>query len=157
MATKHLKETSYCGLYCADCPFQGTIPDLARDLRKELRKYKFEKAAEVIPFPEFKKYDDCYEVLGAMVKLRCGGCRGGFRSKYCNIAKCATEKGFEGCWECSKVEGCKEFEFLEATHGDANTKNLKNIAKTGVDEWADGSRLWYSAPAKSSKPPASKK
>lgn len=116
MATKHLKGTSYCGLYCADCPFQGTIPDLARDLRKELRKYKFEKAAEVIPFPEFKKYDDCYEVLGAMVKLRCGGCRGGFRSKYCNIAQCSTKKGFEGCWECSEVEGCKELEFLEASH-----------------------------------------
>jgi len=157
MSTKRLLGTSYCGLYCADCPFQGTIPDLARDLRKELRKYKFEKAAEVIPFPEFEKYDDCYEVLGAMVKLRCGGCRGGFRSKYCNIAKCAMEKGVEGCWECSEVEGCKEFEFLEATHGDANKKNLKKITRVGVDEWIEGARLWYSAPAKSSKPPASKK
>lgn len=157
MATKHLKGTSYCGLYCADCPFQGTIPDLARDLRKELRKYKFEKAAEVIPFPEFKKYDDCYEVLGAMVKLRCGGCRGGFRSKYCNIAQCSTKKGFEGCWECSEVEGCKELEFLEATHGDANKKNLKKITKVGVYEWADGEPIWYSTPAKRARPGASKK
>jgi len=91
-----------------------------------------------------------------MVKLRCGGCRGGFRSKYCNIAKCATEKGFEGCWECSKVEGCKEFEFLEGDARRCNTKNLKNISETGVDEWADGPAL-VSAPAKSSKPPCLKK
>jgi hypothetical protein len=153
MATKHLKGTSYCGLYCADCPFQDTIPDLARDLRKELRKYKFEKAAEVIPFPEFKKYDDCYEVLGAMVKLRCGGCRGGFRSKYCNIAKCAVKKGFG---ECADFDGCKELVFLEAAHGDAHKKNLRKIARVGVDEWAEGEPLWYSPPAKPARPGASK-
>ena len=37
---------TYCGLCCLDCHgFTGTIPDLARDLRKELRTYKYDKFA----------------------------------------------------------------------------------------------------------------
>ena len=82
MSDDNLRRTAYCGLYCDDCSFgQGTIPDLARDLRKELREARFAEIAGSIPFPEFKKYDDCYEVLGAMVKLRCKGCRGGSRRR----------------------------------------------------------------------------
>jgi hypothetical protein len=35
MAEDQLKKTAHCGLYCGDCSFdKGTIPDLARDLRK---------------------------------------------------------------------------------------------------------------------------
>ena len=158
MAANHLDKTAYCGLFCGDCAFGlGTVPDLARDLRKELRKIKFDRIADSIPFPEFKKYADCYEVLGAMVKLRCGGCRGGFRSKYCNIAQCSLKKGYAGCWECADFEGCKELVFLEAAHGEAHKKNLRKIAKVGVDEWAEGEPLWYSPPAKRTKPGSSKK
>ncbi|MGZ7210386.1 MAG: hypothetical protein ACXVHV_10935 [Methanobacterium sp.] len=42
---------SYCGLYCGDCHgYTGSIADLARDLRKELRKYKFKEVAKVNAF-----------------------------------------------------------------------------------------------------------
>lgn len=144
-----MSRTSYCGLYCGDCAFgTGRIPDLARDLRKELRANRFDKVAEVIPFPEFKKYSDCYEVLGAMVKLRCKGCRGGSRSKFCNIAGCAMKKGLDGCWECADFESCQKLVFLEPVHGDGHLKNLKAIRKSGVDAWAEGKRHWYSAPRK---------
>jgi hypothetical protein len=150
MPDKHLDKTTYCGLYCGDCAFGlGTIPDLARDLRKELRANRFDKVAESIPFPEFKKYDDCYEVLGAMVKLRCKGCRGGSRSRFCNIAKCAQGHEFVGCWECDEMESCLKLDFLVPVHGDAHIRNLKAIGKLGVDEWAEGGkRLWYNAPRK---------
>jgi len=145
MATDHTARTAYCGLYCGDCAFgKGTIPDLARDLRKELRDSRFDKVAQVIPFPEFQKYNDCYEALGAMVKLRCKGCRGGFRSKYCNVAQCAIKKGFEGCWECDDFADCETLAFLEPVHGDAHLKNLRKIKKVGIDEWAQGKRLSYS-------------
>ena len=44
MAANHLDKTAYCGLFCGQCAFGlGTVPDLARDLRKELRKIKFDK------------------------------------------------------------------------------------------------------------------
>jgi Protein of unknown function (DUF3795) len=144
MPEDHLKKTSYCGLYCGDCAFRrGTIPDLARDLRKELRDNRFDKVAEAIPFPEFKKYPDCYEVLGAMVKLRCKGCRGGSRSGFCNIAKCAIGKGFDGCWECDAFSDCRKLDFLATVHGDAHLKNLRAIKRVGVQEWAEGKRNWY--------------
>ena len=61
---------AYCGLYCEDCHgFNGRIPDLARDLIKELREARYDKFAEFISgygFGEdFKNYEECYKVLGA--------------------------------------------------------------------------------------------
>lgn len=145
MPARHIEKTSYCGLYCDDCPFGGgTIPDLARDLRKALREARFDRVAEAIPFPEFKSYPECYEALGAMVKLRCGGCRGGFRSTGCEIAKCAIKKELNGCWECDEFADCEKLTFLEPAHGEAHLKNLRKIKKAGVDEWSEGTRNWYS-------------
>lgn len=135
---------AYCGLYCGDCHgYTGTIADLARDLRKELRKSRFDKVAEVIPFKEFQHYKECYEALGAMVKLRCKkACRGGGGPPFCKIRECCLKKGFEGCWECDQIDDCDKLEFLEPVHKDAHTKNLKNIKKLGVDKWMTGKRFW---------------
>ena len=60
---------AYCGLYCGDCHgSQQKILDLARDLRKELRKSKYKKFADFISTNSFgqafREYDSCYEVLG---------------------------------------------------------------------------------------------
>ena len=70
---------AYCGLYCGDCfSYQGKIADLSRDLRKELRQARFDRVAEGMPFKEFRNYRECYEVLGALLRLRCkNGCRSG--------------------------------------------------------------------------------
>jgi len=65
---------AYCGLYCGDCfNRRGEIADLARDLRKKLRETKFDQHARGLSrfFPAFRGYEQCYEVLGAMVRLRC--------------------------------------------------------------------------------------
>jgi len=64
---------AYCGLYCGDCiGYRQKAADLARDLRKELRKTKFEKTAEYLStmsfFAVYKNYKQCYEVLGALGK-----------------------------------------------------------------------------------------
>ncbi len=144
----HLSRTGFCGLYCGDCSFgSGVIPDLARDLRKELRAMRFDQVAETIPFKEFRQYPECYRVLGAMVKLRCGGCRTGPRSKFCKVAECARRNGYEGCWECGEFTECKKLQFLEPVHGEGHLKNLKRIGAAGVDAWAAGKRYWY-APKK---------
>lgn len=134
---------SYCGLYCGDCHgYKGSIADLASDLRKELKKYNFDEVAKVIPFKEFKNYQECYECLGAMEHLRCEGCQEGERSKYCNIAQCTQKKEFQGCWECDEFETCPEFDFLKPVHRDANLKNLKKIKKEGVEGFLEGKRHW---------------
>jgi hypothetical protein len=140
---------AYCGLYCADCHgYNGKIPDLARDLRKELRDAKYDKFASYISTfsfgKDYEEYEACYKVLGAMVKFRCKkGCREKGGNPFCKIRKCATKKGFDGCWECDEFETCKELEFLEHVHGDAHIKNLKTLKKKGKKEFVKGKTLWY--------------
>ena len=135
---------AYCGLYCEDCfGYKGKIADLARDLRKELRQAKFDRAAEGIPFKEFKHYKECYEVLGAMVRLRCkNACRGGGGNPFCKIRKCCQKKGIEGCWECEEFETCKKLDFLKLIHGDAHIKNLRKIKKQGIVKFLEGKKYW---------------
>jgi hypothetical protein len=147
MASNQARITAYCGLYCGDCAFRrGTIPDLARDLRKELRAARFEKVAEVIPFMDAQKYREAYDYLGSLVKLRCKGCKTGSRSQFCHIAQCARKKGYEGCWECGEFSTCEKLDFLVPVHGDAHLKNLRKIKKVGVEEWVKGGPLWYCSP-----------
>ncbi len=156
MTKKDTNLIAYCGLYCGDCHgFNGRIPDLARDLREELRKAKYEKfAAFASGFSfgkDFKNYEECYKVLGAMVGFRCKkGCRNGGGNPFCKIRKCAQKKGLEGCWLCETFENCKNLDFLVPVHGDAQKKNLRNIKKNGKDAFVEGETLWYS-PSKPSK------
>ena len=140
---------AYCGLYCCDCHgFNGRIPDLARDLRKELRKHRYDKFAEFISQysfgKDFKDYEGCYRVLGAMVRFRCRkGCRKGGGSPFCKIRICAQKRGFDGCWECAEFEDCNKLEFLVPVHGDAHVKNLRKIKRKGKDNFVKGKPFWY--------------
>lgn len=141
---------AFCGLYCGDCHgFLGKIPDLARDLRKELRRSRYDKFAEFISTHSFGKdfgnYDDCYKVLGAMVRFRCRkGCRGGGGSPFCKIRKCNQKKEIEGCWLCEEIETCDKLDFLNPVHGDAHRKNLRTIKRKGKEGFVKGKRLWFS-------------
>lgn len=140
---------AYCGLYCGEClNYTGAVADLARDLRKELRNYRFDKTAEALAqvpfFKEFQNYAACYETLGAMVKLRCHkSCRGGGGNPGCKIRTCAVKKKFTGCWECNEFETCHRLDSLKPGHGIAHIQNLKIIAKKGTDEFLKGKKHWY--------------
>ena len=139
---------AYCGLYCGDCHgYQQKIPDLARDLRKELRQTKYKKFANFLASTSFGKdfqgYDTCYEVLGAMVKFRCKrGCRNGGGNPFCKIRKCAQNKELDGCWECEDFEHCSKLEYLEGVHDKAHIKNLRRLKKKGKEEFVKGKRDW---------------
>ncbi len=142
---------AYCGLYCGDCfGYKGKIADLARDLRKELRQSRFDKTAEVLAdhvFDVFKNYPQCYELLGALVKLRCKkACKGGGGPPYCKIRRCCQKKGIEGCWECKEFEKCEKLDFLKGGHGIAHIKNLRKLKKKGIDEFLKGKKYWYAKP-----------
>jgi uncharacterized protein DUF3795 len=144
-----LNNIAYCGLYCAECPNKtGVIADKARDLRKELRTYRFEKTAELLAefpyFNEYKNYKTCYEVLGAMVKMRCyKTCREGGANPGCKIRKCAKKNTYAGCWECTKFENCEKLDFLNTNHGKAHIKNLRKLNKKGIEEFLSGEKYWY--------------
>ncbi len=123
---------AYCGLYCGDCfNYKGEIADLSRDLRKKLRESKFERVSKGLSkyFKQFENYAQCYEVLGAMVRLRCPRyCRGGGGPPSCKIRKCCQEdKEIKGCWECTEFETCKKLDFLKPIHNNAHIINLRNI------------------------------
>ncbi len=83
----------YCGLYCGRCPaYTQTVANLAKDLRVELKRGKFDKAADFLakipPFKAFKYYEQGCELLDAMAKVRCGkACRQGGGSPDCKIRK----------------------------------------------------------------------
>jgi Protein of unknown function (DUF3795) len=145
---KDLDVIAYCGLCCLDCHgYIGKIPDLARDLKKELRKVKYEKFADAIsrlPFGKpFENYQQCYDLLGAMAKFRCKkGCRNGGGPPFCKIRKCCQAKKIAGCWECSEPETCENLKFLSPVHGDAHIRNIRAIRKKGVDKFIEGKRNW---------------
>lgn len=138
---------AYCGLYCGDCfGYKQKIADLARDLRKELRQSKFTKTAESLSevsfFKAYKDYPQCYEVLGAMVKLRCKSCRSGGGPPFCKMRKCCQKKEIDGCWQCDDFETCPNLNFLKANHDDVHIKNLRILNKKGVDAFINGKRNW---------------
>ena len=137
---------AYCGLYCGDCVMhKGEVADLARDLRKKLREAKFARVAQGLSkvFKDFEDYDRCYQVLGAMVRLRCKRtCRAGGGPPACKMRNCCRKKGIQGCWECGEFEFCQKLEFLASSHGDAHLKNLRKLSKQGVDSFLKGPREW---------------
>jgi hypothetical protein len=139
---------AFCGLCCLDCHSNnGKIADLARDLRKDLRRANYEKFADalsVYPFGHaFKNYGDCYELLGLMMKFRCKkGCRAGGGPPFCKIRKCCQEKALNGCWECESFEGCEKLDFLNSVHGNAHRKNLALIQEKGTGGFLKGKRNW---------------
>jgi hypothetical protein len=150
MADDNRNLIAYCGLFCGDCHgHNGRVPDLARDLRKELRACRYDLFAAFISEYNFGKdfaaYDDCYKVLGAMVKFRCKrGCKNGGGSPFCKIRKCCQKKELEGCWECETFESCDKLDFLTPVHGDAHIRNLRVIKKKGIEALLRGKHLWYS-------------
>jgi hypothetical protein len=149
--TENSDKIAYCGLYCGDCfGYQGTIADLARDLRKELRSHRFDKTAESLAevpfFKAYQNYPQCYDVLGAMVRLRCKSCKEGGGPPFCKIRQCCQKKGIDGCWECADFESCAKLDFLKGNHGDANLKNLRKLKKVGVEGFLEGKKYWYYPP-----------
>ena len=139
---------AYCGLHCGDCfGYQGKIADLARDLRKELRQTKFDRTAESLStnsfFAVFKNYQQCYEVLGALVKFRCHkACKGGSGPPFCKMRKCCQKKGVDGCWQCDEFETCEKLDYLKQFHDDAHLKNLRILQKQGINAFIEGKRYW---------------
>jgi hypothetical protein len=127
----------YCGIYCGTCPGYTQVPaNLAKELRAELKKGKFDKVADFLAkmpaFGAFKSYKQGFELLGAISKMRCKGCRKGGGGPDCKIRICAKQKGFAGCWLCEKFETCGKFKALEESGDKSYIKNLRKMRGTLV-------------------------
>jgi hypothetical protein len=129
------------------------IPDLARDLRKALRTYRYDKISAALAdlpfFKEFEDYEKAYKVMGALVRMRCSkGCRSGGGNPFCNMKKCTDRKTFAGCWECDDTAECKKLDELNSTHGEAHRKNLRIIKRKGIEGFLAGKKHWWVTPKK---------
>lgn len=126
----------YCGLYCHDCPsYTQKVADLAGDLRKQLRRDKFDKYADVIAkapkLKAFENYKECIELLKAMTTIRCKGCKAGGWDSTCKIRKCVMKKKLKGCWQCDIFESCETLKVLEDGEMNIHLKNLRQIKRVG--------------------------
>jgi len=142
-----LELTGYCGLYCPDCiRYKSKASKLADKLLVELEKSEFEEYAKIKSSPKkqlnpvkaLDRYPECIEVLDAIANLQCNiPCRigGGCPTFSCDILKCCTSKGYNGCWQCETFARCNKFEGLHSIHGESPTQNLKEIKKNGINNW----------------------
>jgi hypothetical protein len=131
---------AYCGLYCGSCPGYTQIPaNLAKNLKKELAKGKFEKVSDFLAkmpaFEGFKYYKQGIELLKSIEKLRCKGCRKGGGSPDCKIRICAKKIKFNGCWKCEKYEDCDKLVMLNEDNQKTYLKNLRKIKKLGPEKF----------------------
>lgn len=92
----------------------------------------------------FEHYQQCYDLLGAMVKFRCKkGCRNGGGPPFCKIRKCCRAKKILGCWECTNDPArCEKLTFLAPVHGEAHLKNIRILQKKGIEGFVSGKRNW---------------
>ncbi len=133
--------TTYCGIYCGDCPrYNAKFSDLCGELLETFESSHFSELARVIARkdPQFKEYDRMLSLLKTIAQLKCDSpCRFGRSSgESCGVVKCNKKKGFQGCWECDKFEKCRKLDFLKPFCGDAPIKNLRKIREYGIDNWA---------------------
>ncbi len=137
---KTLDFITYCGHYCATCPsYTHELADIAKELRDKLRKCKFAKVAPILAklpkYKTFRHYDKCYQVLGAMMKIRCDQpCRLGGGGATCPIKKCAKKRKLDGCWQCDEdFATCKTLKVLEDFNaGDrSHITNLRKLKRYG--------------------------
>ncbi len=126
-----------CGLYCYECPsYTQKVANLARDLRKQLRKDELDKysdmMAEMPGFEAFKNYGQGIKLLEALKKIRCKGCKAGGWDGTCKIRKCVKQKNYKGCWQCEIFESCEKLKPLEDGEANIHLKNLRKIKKIGT-------------------------
>lgn len=146
MARSRRELLGYCGEYCGDCfAHEGTLADLARDLRGEFRAARFADTAALLSrvprFKVFAAYPQCYDMLGALVRFRCKrACRGGGGNPKCAIRLCCVRKDLAGCWECGEFEDCSKLCAPEPDRGEAVIRKLRVIKRRGVAAFIDGRR-----------------
>lgn len=134
-------KTAYCGIYCPDCiHYKNSYSDCARQLKDELERIDFDKYAAIeSPFGEtFKKYQEFTEVLNKLSNTQCSEmCRtgGGCSGKPCEIMTCCLSRNYDGCWECSELDRCEKFDFLQPRCGDMPKNNVRTIKEHGIENW----------------------
>jgi hypothetical protein len=130
--------TSYGGLCCSDCiPSHAEFFSHADSLDEMLEDLQFGHYADLKTevTEDFRNYPEFVSVLRQIRKLRCSGpCRSGGGKAGCGIRKCAQEKGYSGCWQCSTRRGCPLLDRLRTIHPHID-EHLDLIRTKGPGGW----------------------
>lgn len=137
----------YCGLYCGDCAgYSGEIANASMKLKDIIDEYKFKLTAKELYNEELRDFENFYEKLQFMTKLKCPQvCRErNATEESCKIKKCCLEKDFFACYECVEFKKCNKLKSLEGLHGDSCIRNLEAIKEMGLSKWIqEGKRFWF--------------
>ena len=87
--------------------------------------------AQMPGFEAFKNYEQAIELLEALKKIRCKGCKASGWDGTCKIRKCVKQKNYKGCWQCEIFERCEKLKPLEDGKQNIHLKNLRKIRKVG--------------------------
>lgn len=103
--------TSYCGLYCPGCGIhQGKVTERVEGLQRILTSYEIGNQKESLSEiePAFAHYDTFEAVLEGLKSTlgSCDGCKKGGGFSDCEVRDCATDRGYQTCLECLRLETC---------------------------------------------------
>jgi hypothetical protein len=140
------KLTAWCGLCCADCiPSNYGLFHVAHDLEEILSDLQFEEYAKLKSEknPIFTEYPVFIKVLKEIKSLKCSGpCRDGGGKPECEIRKCAQNREYLGCWECSDRCTCTKLDSLRLIHTNLDY-HLDLIGEYGPKNWFSKRKARY--------------
>lgn len=108
---------AYCGLDCWKCEAHiATVNDDNKLREKVAKEWSMLNNVEITP-----------------EMINCSGCRTDgvktiFCSSICPVRKCASEKGYETCADCSEIDQCEKVGKIFESNRDAY-RNLKEETK----------------------------
>jgi hypothetical protein len=135
-------EVGYCGDYCRTCHWYNDALRKPAAQLLDLVKSHFEVGVWI----NYKggNSDETIKGLEILSKGACNfNCKGGGGWNGCPVRKCCTTKGVDFCFECPEFP-CERNWGKKSQYANAFTadkiKRLKEMQKTGVEEWID--RKW---------------
>ena len=124
-----------CGIYCGACPFyRSDLPDIAKKLKENVRKERFDKFA--VSFGWIGNYKEFKKWVNFLARAKCGGCQVGGGNPFCPIRKCCRRIDIRSCAECDRFPCDKKyFVWLSERYRKWNIKNIRKIKEIGYENW----------------------
>ncbi|MBN1323763.1 MAG: DUF3795 domain-containing protein [Methanotrichaceae archaeon] len=127
-----------CGITCGSCPMgSGLAASDASRAREVIASCKIAEWAPLVPGAGGSEIDwDQVErgLIWVEENALCAGCEGGGGPPECPIRICAKDKGFSLCSDCSDLELCSKFDWLQG-HGASLKEALKGSRGLSKDEY----------------------
>ena len=137
-----------CGITCVSCPLgSGAASNAASRAREIIASCKIAEWAPLVPGAGGAEIDWDQVERGlhwVEANALCAGCEAGGGPPECPIRICASDRGYSLCSDCSDLESCSKFDWLQE-HGTSLKVALKGCRGQSKDEYIramEGQSLW---------------